>query len=97
MNKAKPILFSTPMIQAILNGQKSMTRRIIKPQPTEEKCYGICTGTTGSNKDIGKVGFGNGGNKIEFIPVKYSVGDILWVRETWRIGAWDEKPQSNCC
>lgn len=30
---AKPILFNTEMVHAILNGSKTMTRRLIKPQP----------------------------------------------------------------
>ena len=69
----KPILFSTPMVQAILDGRKTMTRRVIKPQPMI-----MANGKplNGYNDSMIKAAG-------EFPTPKYQPGDILWVRETW--------------
>ena len=34
LERAKPILFNTCMVRAIQGGTKTVTRRVIKPQPT---------------------------------------------------------------
>ena len=74
----KPILFSTEMVRAILDGRKTVTRRVLKPQPMIES-------TIYPNIDVaGKVCteiWGNGA--VKYIKQPYHRGDILWVRETW--------------
>lgn len=96
----KPILFNTEMVRAILDGRKSCTRRIVKPQQfiglLPDKCK------NGAPEEFLKE------KKLMFKPycdmtdielintaykAPYQPGDILYVRETWRVGAWDIRNQ----
>lgn len=82
----KPILFNTEMVRAILDGRKSCTRRLVKPQPDEKHTYplGFVTDST-ETKEVGCFGFGidEYGGSIQYVKPPYQLGDILYVRETW--------------
>jgi hypothetical protein len=79
MAKEKPILFSTPMVNAILMGNKSMTRRIVK---SKTGVFDISMNTDGSNKWPRNLDEDERWISDMTCPYGY-VGDILWVRETW--------------
>lgn len=82
----KPILFNTEMVRAILDGRKSCTRRLVKPQPDEKHTYplGFVTDST-EKKEVGCFGFGidEYGGSIQYAKPLYQLGDILYVREKW--------------
>ena len=65
----KPILFSSPMVRAILDAKKTQTRRIINPQPA------LCNGCQSCE-------FRCNHFLISPKPI-WTAGDTLWVRETW--------------
>jgi len=70
--KERPILFSAPMVRAILNGTKTQTRRIIKPQPLWVGDPSVPFKTSDCDpKGIINCPYGK-------------PGDRLWVRETWQ-------------
>lgn len=77
--KTKPILFSTPMVQAILDGRKTQTRRVIKPQPEDTLRF-----LGWELPDYKQVAFGIGVTIDSRHKCPYEVGDILWVREKFR-------------
>lgn len=84
--KEKPILFSGPMVNAIREGRKTQTRRVVK----------LPAGYTHQNVDLTRLqdGFPDGTRPVfgdcDCEPNAFSVrnpygqtGDRLWVRETW--------------
>jgi len=79
MNKERPILFNTEMVQAILADKKTMTRRIVKPQPVKSNDGKFDWIDNGAWK--GAINPKNGNHNLK-CPYG-EVGDILWVRETW--------------
>ena len=86
-----PIIFSTEMVRAILEGKKTQTRRVIKPQPLGSGEMQL------SNDRLWRLGIGGRYNlpRIDFSQKPWccsygQVGDRLWVRETfWVTGSPD--------
>lgn len=104
----KPIIFSAPMVKALLDGSKTQTRRVIKPQPEartwetgrvdpavilHDGHWYSCDTSDGSSHDT----------PYHLMKCPYNPGDLLWVRETWAIAncgnrvplsrdAWPEWP-----
>lgn len=94
--KERPILFSGPMVRAILEGRKTQTRRVLKDQPTE-KPQGRWSWIASSSErgESGKFQYSwpdPDGNAFTIRgreqAVRYrcpygKIGERLWVRETW--------------
>lgn len=78
----KPILFNTEMVKAILDSEKTCTRRIIKGVPRNYEPLGYVLYPK-DDKELGKLAFGGKGANVYYIKPPYKVGDILYVRETW--------------
>ncbi len=86
----RPILFSGPMIRALLEGRKSQTRRILKPQPPTDM------GLVGVYAPALTAVFGYVTPDADFkVPLRNMPGDRLWVREGWRtLGCHDHRQPS---
>jgi len=77
--KERPILFGAPMVRAILAGQKTQTRRVVKAPPHlhAERCQHF----EGATWDWLRYD----GLRLASFNCPYGKpGDRLWVRETWK-------------
>jgi hypothetical protein len=98
--KERPILFSGPMVRAILEGRKTQTRRVVDsryeitgPNPPNASTFDVSDGEWNENARIatvsswvGAFGLDGRGNFTDKCPYG-KPGDRLWVRETfysWR-------------
>lgn len=78
----KPILFSGPMIRALLDGKKTQTRRVVMPQPELFKSHGA---TCMRWKDKINTPLVIAPDCLARFSPYGGVGDRLWVRETWMV------------
>ena len=76
----KPILFNIEMVRAIMEGRKTVTRRVVKPQPP-------ATSVVRKRGCAWDWSFWADCNMGHVMKLPYHPGDILWVRETWN-GDW---------
>jgi hypothetical protein len=84
----RPIIFSAPMIRALLDGRKTQTRCVLKKQPGGgiDGCYHRPDGrwiwlVCGGNQRASNTACGPGVGVGEPFPLPYAPGDRLWVRE----------------
>jgi len=83
--KERPILFSAPMVKAILDGRKTVTRRVVKPQPPAN-AHQVETWHHPDTKPrfFTWTTAGEISDQWEPLPCPYGQpGEKLWVRETW--------------
>jgi hypothetical protein len=93
----RPILFSAPMIRALLEDHKFQTRRIINFAGIEKVVDFVKVATDMEGRPVYEMKDASGEHiarpagkglvDYHFSP-RFAVGDRLWVRETWRSHSW---------
>lgn len=95
--KERPIPFSGPMVQAILDGRKTQTRRVLKDQPPDRDGQWAWIASSTDRSEQGKFRYSwldpNGSSftirgresGVSFRCPYGSIGDLLWVRETFSL------------
>lgn len=93
----RPIVVSSMMVRALLNGRKTQARRVIHPQPANGCYYEINAAQTAAlHLAIGPTDNPNRyvpptpKSKSHLLPCPYGrPGDQLWVKESWAINSLD--------
>lgn len=87
----QPILFTGPMVRALLEGRKTQTRRVCKPQPHS-------VGDQFSTRSHGTLMIRPpGADAWAPVPCPYGkAGDLLWVRETWLQWECEQHGMAKC-
>lgn len=80
--KERPILFGAPMVRAILEGRKTVTRRALNAQALKNIGYGVRLGECHELPTEGPLHPNSVDYYNDFCPFGQP-GDRLWVRETW--------------
>ncbi|MGU0648893.1 hypothetical protein ACSEU7_27115 [Pseudomonas aeruginosa] len=95
--RERPILFNDQMVRAILDGRKTVTRRVMKPQPMPSKSGGhhwpckVHQSMLHVEREL-QNGEGCWCGLAEAASPYGQPGDRLWVREAWGVisNTWDE-------
>jgi hypothetical protein len=93
MKTEKPILFSGHMVIKTNEDIKTVTRRIVKPQPPDYIDYFHYFHSENSRYRSNFRGYMQPGEPVAYprIKAKYAPGDRLWVRETWGINGYSNE------
>lgn len=88
--KERQIIFSAPMVRAMLDGSKTQTRRVVKPQPYIDQMGNACWNGHNFGQSaqgvphIKQLASPFPSSKTKRVYCPYGIpGDQLWVRETW--------------
>ena len=95
----RPILFSAPMVRAILAGQKTQTRRVVKFPRSRDSFVLIDHGNGWwpYQSDDGETEICNDGCEHCYSSPYGQRGDRMWVRETWQHANSQHGPYETGC